>query len=278
MSHHHHHHHDGQEFVEKIIIVESSQPQQAYYGQPYPPQGYPQQYPPQQPFVQQPYVQQQQQQPYAPQPYPQQQQVYSPQQSYPFPQPQQSFQQQQLGYYGTGQFTAQGNRTFELHEKLFHLSFGNEYYIKENGQPAFKIAGKFHLMEFDLRVIDAQTGAEVAQIISFDHHLFGQKHCFQVLSQGRQIGSFTRDFSMLGTSTCHYQRLDDGEFLQINGHFFNRNFTIQRNGGTVATIGKHFFSLSDSYGVHVHAGENYIHALAIALCIDKSLHEKPHVF
>jgi uncharacterized protein YxjI len=59
-----------------------------------------------------------------------------------------------------------------------------------------------------------------------------------------------------------------GEELVATGDFADREYAVERNGETVATISKAWFSWSDTYGVDVTDGEDAILLLAVTVAID----------
>ncbi|MCA9220512.1 MAG: hypothetical protein KDA71_09315, partial [Planctomycetales bacterium] len=63
-----------------------------------------------------------------------------------------------------------------------------------------------------------------------------------------------------------------GDF-DAEGDFFDHEYRFTRNGRSVATVSKRFFSLSDTYGVEVAAGEDDVLILACAVVIDLCSHD-----
>lgn len=59
--------------------------------------------------------------------------------------------------------------------------------------------------------------------------------------------------------------------LQIEGDFWEHEYTISRNGQPVAAISKRWFSLADAYGVETAAGEDDVLILACTVVVDLSV-------
>lgn len=60
----------------------------------------------------------------------------------------------------------------------------------------------------------------------------------------------------------------------MTGDFLSHEYTFERGGGTVAEVSKRWLSLTDSYGVNVHAGKDNVLILAATVVIDMVLHGK----
>jgi len=62
-----------------------------------------------------------------------------------------------------------------------------------------------------------------------------------------------------------------GAAMEINGDLLAHEFTIERDGRTVATISKRWLSMSDSYAVDLAPGEDVVLILAGVLALDLAL-------
>ncbi len=86
----------------------------------------------------------------------------------------------------------------------------------------------------------------------------------QVASVKKQLTFFTPKFVINST----YGSYD------IEGDIFGYDFQISKDGITVATINKKWFSFSDSYGIEIVDGEDHAFLLTLAIVIDQVLHDK----
>jgi uncharacterized protein YxjI len=59
--------------------------------------------------------------------------------------------------------------------------------------------------------------------------------------------------------------------MEINGDLLDHEFTIERDGQTVATISKRWLSMTDSYAVDVAPGEDDVLILASVLALDLAI-------
>ncbi len=59
--------------------------------------------------------------------------------------------------------------------------------------------------------------------------------------------------------------------MEIDGDLLSHEFTIGRDGQTVATVSKRWLSVTDSYTVDVAPGEDHVLILASVLALDLAL-------
>ena len=112
--------------------------------------------------------------------------------------------------------------------------------------PAGREAGQVHRKLAALRPVYVITidGKDVAEV---------RKHLFTPFGE-----RFTIDVHGAGD-------------MEINGDLFSHEFTIGRDGQTVATISKRWLSVTTSYGVDVTPGEDDVLILAAVLALDLAL-------
>ncbi len=65
----------------------------------------------------------------------------------------------------------------------------------------------------------------------------------------------------------------DGPDLDVQGNIFDHEYSIKQGWNKVAEISKRWFSLTDTYGVEIEAGQNDILILAVAIAIDMMAHD-----
>lgn len=67
------------------------------------------------------------------------------------------------------------------------------------------------------------------------------------------------------------------EDYEASGDFLDHEYGFQRGGDTVATVTKHWFTFTDSYGIEIADSEDPVLLLATAVVIDLVCHdEKKH--
>ena len=66
--------------------------------------------------------------------------------------------------------------------------------------------------------------------------------------------------------------LEDRPDLRVQGNIVDHEYTIERDGATVAEVSKRWFRVRDTYGVEVAPGENDVLVLAVTAVIDTMAH------
>ena len=66
--------------------------------------------------------------------------------------------------------------------------------------------------------------------------------------------------------------LEDTPDLHVQGNIVDHEYTIDRDGVTVAEVSKRWFRVRDTYGVEVAPGENDVLVLAVTAIIDTMAH------
>lgn len=157
---------------------------------------------------------------------------------------------------------------YVLRQKL--LSFGDDFTIKDaSGQDRYFVDGKAFSIG-DKASFEDMQGNELARI---EQKLLSLGRTYRiykgdVLSATVKKKKFTlfRDVFTIEDETA-------GD-LDAKGDFFDREYQITRDGSPIATVSKHFFSFSDTYGVDVLEGEDDVLVLAIAVVIDMCSHDE----
>ena len=65
-----------------------------------------------------------------------------------------------------------------------------------------------------------------------------------------------------------------GEYMLEGLNILARSYVVTKNGKTVATVDKKFFSLADTYGVEIDAGEDHAFILALVLVVDQVVFDR----
>ena len=86
----------------------------------------------------------------------------------------------------------------------------------------------------------------------------------------RQLATLKKKFTFFK----HKFEIDSvyGQY-SIEGDIFAHSFVLNKNGYTVATVSKQFFSFSDTYGVEISGTEDHAFILALIIVIDQVLHD-----
>src|SRR5215831_1780332 len=130
---------------------------------------------------------------------------------------------------------------YVIRERMFRLGEDSDI-TDEAGQPVLHVHRKLAALRPTYEItIDGKDVAEV------------RKHLFTPFGE-----RFTIDVQGAGD-------------LEINGDLLDHEFTIERDGRTVATISKRWLSLTASYAVDVAPGEDDVLILASVLALDLAI-------
>lgn len=157
---------------------------------------------------------------------------------------------------------------YVMKEKLF--SFTDSFVIRdENGNDVFQVRAK--LLSFGKKLsFRSMDGEEVAAI---NQKLLSFKPTYEIERDGKTVATVSKDFFTIlrHRFTVDVPGPDD---LEAAGSFLEHEYTFTRHDAKVATVSKHWFSVTDTYGVEVGPGEDAVLILASAVVIDMVCHEK----
>jgi uncharacterized protein YxjI len=157
---------------------------------------------------------------------------------------------------------------YVMREKLF--AFGNDFTIKdESGRDCYFVDGKILTIKEKLSLQDMQ-GNELASI---REKLFSWGKTFEIYKGNRRVATVKKKIFTLFRDVFDLEDTAAGE-LDATGDFFDHEYTFTRDGRTIATVSKRFFSWTDTYGIDIADGEDEILILAAAVVIDMCSHEE----
>ncbi|HEU5388563.1 MAG TPA: LURP-one-related family protein [Streptosporangiaceae bacterium] len=157
-----------------------------------------------------------------------------------------------------------------IREKMFRLAEDSDI-TDETGRLVLRVDGELISLHSRL-VVQDPAGCEVAQI---SRKLVSLRPTYEISVDGQQVAEvrkhlftpFREQFTIA---------VPDGRDMELAGDLLSHEFTIERDGQTVATISKRWLSLTDSYAVDVTSGENDLLVLASVLALDLALDQQRH--
>ena len=155
---------------------------------------------------------------------------------------------------------------FRIKEKFW--SWGDEFSItNEAGDLRYLVKGKAFSWGDKLSVTDID-GNELAFI---NQKLLSLLPRYEILIDGRVFAEVTKEWSWFQKKF----KLDvpGPNDYEIEGSFWEHEFTFHRGGRAVATISKKLWAWTDSYGVEVVDGEDELAILCACIVIDQVLHD-----
>jgi uncharacterized protein YxjI len=157
-----------------------------------------------------------------------------------------------------------------IREKIFRLAEDSDI-TDETGQLVLHVDGKIMSLHNRL-ILSDPAGREVAQV---SRRLVALRPTYEVSIDGQQVAEvrkhlftpFREQFTIA---------VPDGRDMELAGDLLSHEFTIERDGQTIATMSKRWLSLTDSYAVEIAPGENDLLVLASVLALDLAMDQQRH--
>lgn len=156
---------------------------------------------------------------------------------------------------------------FKIKEKFW--SMGNDFTITDSdGVDQFFVDGAAFSWGDKLSFQNMQ-GQELAFI---SQKLMSFKPCYEIHRDGGLFAKVVKEFSWFNKKfTLDVPGPNDYE---IEGSFWEHEFTVKRSGRRVASISKNYWGWTDGYGVDIEDGEDVISILCACIVIDQVLHDE----
>jgi uncharacterized protein YxjI len=155
---------------------------------------------------------------------------------------------------------------YVMKQKL--LSFGDDFFIRdEDGHDVYFVDGKAISLGDQLSFQDVDRN-ELAYI---KQRVFSLGPTYEI-SRGGEIVAIVQKhiFALIHHRfTVDVPGPDD---LEAEGNFTDHEYTFRRGDTVVATVSKQWFTLADTYGVDIAAGEDPVLILACAVVVDEACH------
>lgn len=149
-----------------------------------------------------------------------------------------------------------------IRERL--LGLGDDFNITdESGRPVLRVDGKVLSLR-DRLVIEDPAGNEVATV---HRHLVALRRTYEITIGGEKAAEVRKNLitPFRDKFTIDIPGPND---LEMRGNLFDHEFTITRDGATVATVSKKWLTVRDTYAVDIAQGENDVLILASVLALD----------
>ena len=154
---------------------------------------------------------------------------------------------------------------YVIRERMFRMGEDSDI-TGQAGQPVLHVDGKVMSLHNRLILRDP-AGREAGQV---HRKLAALRPTYEITIDGKDVAEVRkRLFTAFGdrfTIDVH----GAGE-MEIDGHLLSHEFTIERDGQTVAAVSKRWLSVADSYTVDVAPGEDHVLILASVLALDLAL-------
>lgn len=145
-----------------------------------------------------------------------------------------------------------------IKERVF--TWGDKFDVCDrNGQMKYYVEGEIFSWGKKLHVYD-RYNREVAFI---KQELFTFMPCYSVFVGGREIARVRREFTFFRPR--YYV---EGLEWEVEGHFWEHDYEVTKNGRNIVTIAKEWMTWGDSYELDIAPEADEIVALAVVITID----------
>jgi uncharacterized protein YxjI len=154
---------------------------------------------------------------------------------------------------------------YVIRERMFRMGEDSDI-TDEAGQPVLHVDGKVMSLHNRL-VLQDPSGREAGQV---HRKLAALRPTYEITLGGKHVAEVRKHlltpFGDRFTIDVH----GAGD-MEINGDLLDHEFTIERDGQTVATISKRWLTMTASYAVDVAPGGDDVLILASVLALDLAL-------
>jgi uncharacterized protein YxjI len=154
---------------------------------------------------------------------------------------------------------------YVIRERLFRLGEDSDI-TDQAGQPVLHVDGKI-LSLGDRLILRDPAGREVGQV---RRKLAALRPTFEIAIGGKNVAEVRRHLLAPFGERFTIEVHGAGD-MQINGDLLSHEFTIDRDGQTVATISRRWLTVTASYAVDVAPGEDDVLILASVLALDLAI-------
>ena len=156
---------------------------------------------------------------------------------------------------------------YRMRQRL--ISIGEDYTIEDDsGRPVYKVDGKV-LRIRETFVIEDMGGREVATI---REKKLAIRDSMKILRDGKTIATVKK--ALISPFTDRFDvEVEGGGDLKVKGDLLDHDYEIRRDGDTVATVSKRWFTIRDTYGIDIAPGQDDALILAVAVALDEMAHD-----
>jgi uncharacterized protein YxjI len=155
---------------------------------------------------------------------------------------------------------------YVMRQKMFSLA--DSFQIKdEEGRDAFVVNGKVFSLAKQLSFQDPLGNA----LLSIKQELMTFAPTYEIFKDDSPIAEVKKELFNVFSYRFSID-LPGSPPMVATGNFLDHEYVISRGESPVATVSKQWFTLTDTYGVDIGAGENDVLVLAITVVIDMVCH------
>ncbi|MBB4637015.1 LURP-one-related/scramblase family protein [Longimicrobium terrae] len=149
------------------------------------------------------------------------------------------------------------------------LSIGEDFTIEdESGRAVYKVDGKVLTIRETFEITDMH-GREVATV---REKKLAIRDSMKILRGGETLATVKK--ALISPFRDRFSvDVEGGDDLDIEGSLMDHEYTIRRGEDVVARVSKSWFSLRDTYGIDIAAGQDEGLVLAVAVALDEMVHD-----
>ncbi|AZM54407.1 hypothetical protein DMA15_19075 [Streptomyces sp. WAC 01529] len=149
-----------------------------------------------------------------------------------------------------------------VRDRLFGI--GDDYWIEDDrGRKVFLVDGKAMRLRDTFELKDAQGRL----LVDIHAKMFALRDTMVIEREGQPLATIRR--KRLSLLRNHYRvTLAEGTELDVSGKILDREFAIEYDGELLADISRRWFSVRETYGLHiVREDADPALLLAVAVCV-----------
>jgi uncharacterized protein YxjI len=154
---------------------------------------------------------------------------------------------------------------YVIRERMFRMGEDSDI-TDEAGQPVLHVDGKVMSLHNRL-VLQDPAGREAGQV---HRKLAALRPAYEITIGGKDVAEVRKHLFTAFGDRFTIDVPGAGE-MEINGDLPGHEFTIERDGQTVAAISKRWLTVTTSYTVDVAPGEDDVLVLASVLALDLAI-------
>ncbi len=156
-----------------------------------------------------------------------------------------------------------------IREKLF--SFGDDFWIQDaSGRDVYRVDGRAFTLLREKLVFEDAAGRELGFL---REKFVSLRKAYEIHRDGRHVATVRND--LFNLFRCRFTVDVPGpDDYEAQGSFLDHEYTFSRQGRTVATVSKKWFTFRDTYAVDIADGEDDVLLLASAVVIDQICHDQ----
>lgn len=149
------------------------------------------------------------------------------------------------------------------------LSIGEDFTIEdESGRAAYKVDGKVMRIRETFEITDLNR----REVVTIREKKIAIRDSMKLLRGGETVATVKK--ALISPFRDKFiVDVEGGEEMVAKGDLLDHEYEIERGGATVARVSKKWFTVRDTYGIDIAAGQDDGLVLGIVVAIDELSHD-----